>query len=147
MELGLRMKGQEIPDQHHIARYCGALQCPNGQIQATAFFLRKDEETLSVNWMEFLNCTNREGEITQLRNIYSSKFTRVAAGVKIAVLNVGDVRKKVFAESPDRRDLKVLHDPELNDPSHSVMHNLKPDYELIAELILQTIREEYPART
>lgn len=141
------MKGQKIPDEHHVARYCKASQCQDGQIQAPAFHPRMDEESLSVNWMEFLNCPNRESEIAQLRNIYSVKFKRVAAGAKIAVLNVGDVRKKVFAESQDRRDLKLLHDPEVNDPSHSVIDNLKPDYELIAELILQTVREDYPART
>ena len=145
--MDLSMRGQEIPDQDHVARYCRPWQCPKGQIEATAFFLREDEETLSVNWMEYLNCPNRESEIAQLRNIYSLKFTRVAAGAKIAVLNVGDIHKKVFLESQDRRDLKVLHDPEVNDPSHSVIHNLKPDYELIAELILQTILQEYAART
>jgi hypothetical protein len=49
-------------------------------------------------------------------------------------------------ESQDRRNLKVLHNPEVNDPSHSGIYNLKPDYELIAELILQTVLEAYPAR-
>jgi hypothetical protein len=142
------MKGQKIPNEHHVARYCKPWQCPDGQIQATAFFLRMDidEESLSVNWMEFLNCPDRESEIAQLRNIYSAKFERVAARAKIAVLNVGDVRKKVFAESQDRRDLEFLHDPEVDDLSHSVIHNLKPDNELIAELIVQTVREDYPAR-
>jgi hypothetical protein len=140
------MKGEKIPDEHHVARYCRASQCPGGEIQAPAFLLRMEEKGLSINWMEFLNCPNRESELAQLRNVYSTKFKRVAAGAKIAVLNVGDVRKKVFAESQDRRNLEFLHDPEVNDPSHSVIHNLKPDNELIAELILQTVREDYPAR-
>ncbi len=141
------MKGQKIPDEHHVARYCKPSQCQDGEIQATAFLLRMNEESLSVNWMEFLNCPNRESEIAQLRSIYSAKFTHVSARAKIAVLNVGDVRKKVFAESQDRRDLKFLHDPEVDDPSHSMVYNLKPDFELIAELILQTAPENYPART
>jgi len=96
--------------------------------------------------MEFLSCPNRESEIAQLRNIYFAKLNRVAAGAKIAVLKVGEIRQKVLMESQDRRNLKVLHNPEVNDPSHSGIYNLKPDYELIAELILQTVLEAYPAR-
>ena len=143
------MKGEKIPDQHHIARYCRPWQAPDGQIQATAFFLREGEECLSVNWLEFLNCPNRESEIAELRNIYFAKLDRVAAGAKIAVLNVGEVCHKVLTESPDRRNLEILHDPQsgtVNDPSHSGIYNLKHDDELIAELILETVRETYPAR-
>ena len=146
MGLDLGMKGDEIPDQDHIARYCRATQAPGGEIQATAFFLREGEESLSVNWMEFLSCPNRESEIAQLRNIYFAKLNRVAAGAKIAVLKVGETRQKVLMESQDRRNLKVLHNPEVNDPSHTGIYNLKPDYQLlIAELILQTVLEAYPA--
>ena len=43
------MKGDTIPDQNHIARLCRPKQVPEGQIQATAFMLRADEEFLSVN--------------------------------------------------------------------------------------------------
>ena len=146
MGLDLGMKGNEIPDQDHIARYCRPTQAPGGVIQASAFFLREDEESLSVNWLEFFSCPNRESEIAKLRNIYFAKLKRIAAGARIAVLKVGVIRQKVLMESQDRRNLKVLHNPEVNDPSHSEIYNLKPDYELIAELILQTVLETYPAR-
>ncbi len=142
------MKGDTIPDQHHIARYCKPTQVPGGQIQATAFMLRKRDASLSVNWLEFLNRLNRENEIAELRNTYAAKLT-VGAHAKIAVLNVGEVREKVLTESPDRRNLEILHDPQsrtVNDPSHSGIYNLKHDDELIAELILETVRETYPAR-
>ena len=118
------MKGEKIPDQNHIARFCRPLQVNEEQIQATAFMLREGEECLSVNWLEFLNCSNRENEITKLRTIYSETFT-VGARAKIAVLNVGEVRKKVLTESPDGRNLEVLHDPLINDLSHSGIYNLK----------------------
>ena len=140
------MKGEKIPDQNHIARFCRPLQVHEEQIQATAFMLREDEECLSVNWLEFLNCSSRENEITKIRTIYSETFT-VGARAKIAVLNVGDVHEKVLTESPDGRNLDVLHDPAMNDPSHSGIYNLKQDDELIAELILETVRESYSART
>ena len=140
------MKGDKIPDQNHIARYCKPTQVSDGQIQATAFMLRTGEESLSVNWLEFLNCSSRESEITEIRNLYSSKLSG-GVRAKISVLNVGEVRQKVLTESPDGRNLEVIHDPLIDDPSHSGIYNLKQDDELIAELILETVREAYSART
>ncbi len=139
------MKGETIPDQNHIARFCRPMQISEGQIQATAFMLRADEESLSVNWLEFLNCFNRESEITKMRTIYAEKLT-VGARAKTAILNVGEVRKKILTKSPDGRNLEVLHDPLINDLSHSEIYNLKQDDELIAELILETVYESYSAR-
>jgi len=142
------MKGDQIPDPDHIARFCRPMQAPDGQIQATAFMLRSDEEYLSVNWLEYLNCSSRDQEINEARNIYSKKFT-VGARAKIVVLNVGEVREKVLTESPDKRNIEVLHEPIENDvyePSHSGIYNLKQDNELIAELILETVHEVHPAR-
>lgn len=140
------MKSDKIPEQDHIARYCKPTTVEDEQIQATAFMLREGEESLSVNWLEFLNCTNRESEIEEIRSIYSRKLKRVGANAKIAVLNVGEVREKVIKESQDRRNLEVLHNPENDDPSHSGIYNLKQDNELIAELILETVSENYSAR-
>lgn len=139
------MKGDTIPDEHHIARLCNPKHIDGGLIQATAFMLRANEESLSVNWLEFLNRLDRMSEIAELRNIYSGKFTKVGTSAKITILSVGEVREKALRESPDQRNLKVLHDPEINDPSHSGIYNLKYDDELIAELILETVRETYPA--
>ena len=140
------MKGEKIPDPDHIARFCKPMQISDGQIQAVAFMLRPGEVSLSVNWLEFLNCPNRDSEITEIRNIYSAKLN-VGARAKLAVINVGEVCEKVLTESPDRRNVEVLHDPMEDDPSHSGIYNLEPDGELIAELILETVRETYPART
>ena len=51
-----------------------------------------------------------------------------------------------MTESPDGRNLEVLHDPLIDDLSHSGICNLKQNEELIAELILETVREFYSAR-
>lgn len=142
------MKGDQVPGPHHIARFCRPLQVADEKIQATAFMLRPDEEYLSVNWLEFLDCSSRDSEINEVRKIYSVKLS-VGASAKLAVLNVGEVREKVLTESPDRRRIEVLHDPiedDVSDPSHSGIYNLKEDDELIAELILETVLDTYPAR-
>ncbi len=140
------MKGDKIPEEDNIARYCRPMQVSDGQIQAAAFMLRPGEESLSVNWLEFLNRSGRDSEIAELRRIYAATLS-VGARAKIAILNVGQVREKVLTESPDKRELEVLHDPLLDDPSHSGIYNLKQDDELIAELILEVVCEGYSART
>ena len=139
------MKGDKIPDQNHIARYCSPKHNSDGQIQATAFMLRSGEKSLSVNCLELLNCSSRGNEVAQIRRIYEAKLS-VGARARIAILNVGEVRNHVLDESPDRRNLEVLHDPQSEDPSHSGIYNLREEDELIAELILETVQETYNAR-
>jgi hypothetical protein len=145
------MKGDTIPDQHHVARLCKPTQAPEGQIQPTAFMLRPEEEYLSVNWLEILNCSCRDSEINGLRQLYSRKFLSVGAGARITVLNVGEICEKVRTVSPDNRELKVLHKPELladdpslkvDDLSHSGIYNLNEDNHLIAELIVEEVLSE-----
>ena len=147
------MKGERIPDEDHIARYCPFNKLSDDRKpQATAFMLRPprpdrpDDKSLSVNWLEFLNCPNRDSEITEIRSIYSSTFRRVGSKAKIAVLNVGEVCTKVLKESPDNRNLEVLHDPQENDQSHSGIYNLRQNDEAIAELIRKTVLETCSAR-
>ena len=64
----------------------------------------------------------------------------------IAVLNVKKVLDKVLEESLDRRLLQILHDPIKNDISHSEIKKLKPDNELIAEIIIEAILDTYNAK-
>lgn len=115
------------------------------RIQASAFFLRRDESYLSVNWLENLGCPTRELEIEKIRNTYRKKL-HIRQRDKIAVLNVGETREQVYSESPDRRNIVFIHDPAIGDPSHGGIYNLNPDNELIAELILETVCASYPAR-
>jgi hypothetical protein len=151
------MKSDTIPDQDHVARLCHPNQAPEGQIQPSAFLLKSEEEYLSVNWLEFLNCSCRESGINELRQLYSKKFLRVGAGARIAVLNVGNIREIVRTESPNNQELKVLHYPllladdptlKVDDLSHSGIYNLNEDNHFIAELIVEVLSESdtYPAR-
>jgi len=137
------MKGDPIPDPHHVVRLCKPKHIDEGVIQAGAFMLKMGEENLSVDWLEYLNCSTRENEINEVRHIYSEKFNRVPAHALIAVLNVGKLREKVHKESG--RNLNVLHNPEVNDPAHSGVYDLKQDDEMIAELILESVLETHSA--
>lgn len=146
------MKGDPVPDSDHVARFCRPAWVSEGEIQATAFMLRANEESLSVNWLEIFNCPNRAAEIVEIQRLYHNTFNKISLNARIAILNVGAVRTIVRSETPDSRVLEVLHDPLLNDPnrvddeSHSEIRNLKEGNEFIAELILEVLRENHPAR-
>lgn len=136
------MKGDNLPLQDHICRYCkGSTIGENGRINGAAFQLRPEEESLSVNWLEFLRLANREHEI---REVLSSKL-KLTASAKIAVLNVGEVINYVHTESPDSRFLKISHDPGINDPSHSGVYGYQYEDKLIADLIAEVAHEVHPA--
>ncbi len=138
------MKGDPIPDQDHISRYCSAMHCTeNGQVTGTAFQLRQIEECLSVNWLEFFHLADRQEEIREVRKVLRLKL---GAKAKIAVLNVGETIKYVRTQSPDARNLSMLHEPEEDDPSHSGIYGFQYDDHLIADLIAEMVQETYPAR-
>lgn len=139
------MKGEPIPDSDHVARYCKASTVEHGEISATAFMLRETDEYLSVNWLEELRRSDRASQIRNLQELYASKL-RVGTAAQIAILNVGIVRTKVERDSSDRRVLRVLHDPEPDDPSHSGIYDIPYDDEIVAELIAQVLLEHHPAR-
>jgi len=139
------MKGQVIPDSDHVARYCNPATVENGEILATAFMVRSSDEHLSVNWLEELNRPDRASQIRDLQELYARKL-RVRAAARIAILNVGPVRAKVEQETPNRRLLRVLHDPEADDPSHSGIYDIPYDDEIVAELIALVVLEKHSAR-
>lgn len=139
------MKGEAIPDSDHVARYCRASTIEDGEILPTAFMLREAEEYLSVNWLEALRRSDRASQMRDLQELYARKL-RVGANARIAILNVGIVRSKVERESQDRRVLRVLHDPETDDPSHSGIYDIPYDDDVVAELIAQVVLENHPAR-
>lgn len=142
------MKDTIIPDNNHVARYCKPTTVENNEILATAFLMKPIDESLSVNWLEYLKLPTREKEISKIQDVYNKKLN-VSSKSKIVVVNVGLARKKVSVESDDRRNLLFKHDPSKEDPSHSGIFNLKPDDEMIAELILSVVDQEhhvYPAK-
>jgi len=141
------MKNGPLPDQHHISRYCSPTRCTeDGQVTSAAFRLREGENALSVNWLEFLSSTDRDTQIQEIRKVLASKMNKIGANAKIAALNIGQMRDYVRTHSPDSRNLPVLHDPLVDDPSHSGIYNLREDDDLIATLIAEVVQETYSAR-
>lgn len=140
------MKDDPVPDPDHIARYCGGSHIrEDGSISGVAFRLRQTEEFLSVNWLEFLNQPTRDAEIRELRKVLDSKL-QLGAKARIAALNTGELRRYVWVNGPDGRELRVLHEPEPGDPSYSGIFNLLPEHDLIADLLAEVIQATYPAK-
>lgn len=136
------MRGNRLPDQDHISRYCRpkTLQ-EDGQPYRASFMLRPNEEFLSVNWLEYLDLPDRQAQITQVRQVIRLTLQATA---KIAVLNVGGILDRVHRNSD--RVLAVFHEPEQDDPTHSGIHGYRHEDDLVADLIAEEVRETYPAK-
>ncbi len=143
------MKDDPLPDADHISRYCPGSSLENGEITGSSFLLRPDDEYLSVNCLERLEKQDREAEISEVRQVLSTKL-RLGSTAKIAVMNVGEIKDHVHRNSPDRRDLRILHRPDeppnFPDPAHSGIFDTVVDEQLIAELIAETVKETFSAR-
>lgn len=147
------MEGDPVPDPDHVARYCapGTLTEDADRKPTGASFLpRTGDNDLSVNWLEYLKQPDRQAELTRLRRAYKEKAKplKLAAGGKLAVLNVGELVNHVKANSQDGRDLSVRHQPRQGDPSHSAIVGYRHEDMAIAIVIAQVVRarDTYPAR-
>ena len=138
-----------VPDSDHVARYCLPLRIDHGELQASAFLLRrgKNEKDLSVNWMEALYPSKRAEQIRLLQEVFSRKMRRIPAGAEFAVLYVGGLRRQVADGCPECPPLEVLHVPEPDDPSHAEIFGIERDDQLVAELLLEAVLNRYPARS
>ena len=88
------MRGEVIPDSDHVSRYCkpstvGHLCEPI----ATAFFPRKNEANLSVNWLEFLDAQSLTNAIGQVRTGFLARGYGLRPNGRFVVLNVGRCRE------------------------------------------------------
>ncbi len=136
------MSDELVPDSNHISRHCGGSHVEDGEIGADAFMLRASDESLSVNWLELLQLSDRQSEIREVCRVLRDKGRTLGPTSVIAVLNVGEVLEHV--RNAEARTLKVVHVPEENDPSHSGIFGYTAEDDIIADLIAQKINETHP---
>ena len=150
------MKGDEIPDANHVSRYCRyKTLTEEGLPGPQSFSPRQIDSYLSVNWIEYLRCDTREESVDQIRRVYRDKF-KVKSSERISIVNVGEMKRKVYNGTIDHRNLRVRHEPENYvskssgklsvDESHSGVYNFKFDEDFISILISQAVKREdvYP---
>ncbi len=75
------MKGDLIPESDTICRYCrrGTLSDITGKPTGASFQLRErdlqsENPHISVNWLDFFNDKDKEGQIEEIRTILSQKM-------------------------------------------------------------------------
>jgi hypothetical protein len=148
------LRGDSVPEADHVSRYCPKRHIDEGRITGAAFQLRgaterREAETyISVNWLELLCLPDRESEIAEVRRVLGNKLSMHKRD-KIVVGLVGKIIENVFSGTrPDSRQLRVTHEPEVDDPSHSGIRGLREDDDLLfGELIAAVCQETYPARS
>ncbi len=137
------MEGDIIPPTDHITRLCFGKAVDGETILGAAFLLRPQKDHyLSVNWLEYLKCSDRVSEIAEIRRRYS-RFN-LKKNDRIAILNVGITCLKVASNTNDNRCLKATHEPLTEDDSHSGLWGYSSNDILIAELICQSVLYSVP---
>ena len=135
------MRGQPLPKQNHISRYCPPKTAQDGQPTGASFMLRPSHKSLSVNWMEFFGAIGMDAQINKIRECI--ELSLAATGL-FAVLNVGEIIDQVQSNSETRP--AILCDPTPGDPSHSGIYGYRYEDDLVADLIAEIVLKTYPAK-
>ncbi len=137
------MIGDPLPSSDHVARYCKPKTLSEaGQPLGSAFFLRKDEEYLSVSWLEHFG---RLGMEELLQEVREHTVLTPKRSARYAILNVGYTINHVNENS--ERKIKITHEPSNSDPSHSGIRGYNYEDEMIGDLIAEKVISIHLAKT
>ena len=142
------MIDQNIPDGHHVSRVCSKTRLTEDGSRPlpAAFKIRKIDEYLSVDWLEFLDSSGRPSQIKAVREMCEQRQLRLKASAKFAVLNVGITKEWVKNGNTGNRKLFFVHQPKNQEDSHSGIFNTNHSDNdlLIATLISESVIEMHP---
>ena len=142
------METRDIPDPHHVARYCSGSQHDDGKVLAVAFQLRSQAESyLSVNWLEYFGIETFDAALVRICADKRSLGFSIRRTGRFALLNVGSVRSIVqdTVGLPETiQPLTVTHQPGLGDESHSGIGGYPQDdlSLLVADLLAENVDED-----
>ena len=150
------MSDPVVPDDHHVARYCPKSKLgEDGQARPTAFMLKvdKSEKSLSVNWLEHLEISERADKISELREVYKRKRYTVTPTSKFAVLQVGRTIEYVWRNTNGDHLISAIHEPvgppefDHEDPSHSGIYGVpSEDDNEVSKYIADSVIEHHDGR-
>lgn len=111
---------------------------------ASAFQLRRNEDHLSVNWLERLNGQDLASAISQVRTVLQRRAYRLRPNGRFAILGV-DAAKDAVSENLDIA-LRIEHLPLEDDESHAgIFGYAAADIAVAVELALLIADEDiYP---
>lgn len=139
----MKEKIKDLPDQDHVMRYVPWTKLRRDEDENVvgflpeAFQLRLDAETcsieeyLSVNWIEYQN----GAWVNRIRaSVRAIRGARRSVGGKsaYAIGNVGKIKEVCVSNGIK---VRVVHEPENNNPAHSAIRRLpRDDLSLLAAL-------------
>ncbi len=127
------MRGDHIPRGDHVARYCKPNWVDDGLPLIAAFLNDRNQEHVSVNWLEFFDGVGGQAQIEQIRKAFRAKGYKLRKNGRFAVLNVGGSVDRV-KQTTDMA-IRFLHWPEDDDPSHSGIFDYRAeDFQVALEL-------------
>ena len=95
---------RELYDSNHVARHCSPMRInANGTPHPSAFQIKKNEQFLSVNWIEYFGKVNpadnvaKVGEEVCKHRDISSKSGRFAVGVGDAKRTIAEKHNKILS--------------------------------------------------
>jgi hypothetical protein len=139
--MGVTMRGDQLPDQDHISRYCAPKTLADGHPTGASFMLRQDEEYLSVNWLEYFGDIGMDAQINNIREYI--ELSLAASGL-FSVLNIGEIID--YVQSNGEKHLAILYEPTSGDPSHSGIYDYRHEDDLIADLMSEIVIETHPSK-
>ena len=135
------MRGKSIPDTDHVVRHTkGSNVHETGRVSGAAFMLRATtppEEYLSVNWLEHLHPTDIAIQTEKVRAEFAANL-KLSRTQRLLRLGIGNTRQYV-AQKMEGRSLAFHHEALPTSASHSGIYDCRPDQEMIADLIAETV--------
>ena len=125
---------------HNVARYCGPRRIANGVPLYDAFLLRDGESFLSANWLEYFHPSDRQFQMSGVRNTLANKGFRINSNGGFAVLNVGITTQQIR-----RARLRFALLGQTSDPSHAGIFGYRYGDTDTAKALVRLVREMHPA--
>jgi hypothetical protein len=138
-------KGKNLPDKDHVIRYVpwGRLRKDEDEnvlgFLPQAFQLRPEEQYLSINWLQYYD-GDRETQIRLSVWAMRGSFAKpLGAKSAFAIGNVAEVKETCHAFG---NRVRVVHEPEPNNPGHSAIRQLlRDDLSLLEALAADAFTE------
>ena len=123
-------KGADLPDDHHVMRYVPWSKLLKDEDEnvigflAQAFALRPNEESLSVNWLEYFG-GDRKANIRDSVLEFRRTLTSIGRKSAFGIANVKKIRDTCSATAGVK--VRVVYEPSRKNPAHSCIRRLPLD--------------------
>lgn len=125
-----------LPDEDHVMRYVpwGKLRRDDDDrvvgFLGDAFKLRSDEESLSVNWLEYFE-GDRDAEIRASVMTFRSTL-KVGTKSAFGIGNVGKIKEICRSRGAN---VRIVHEPMDDNKSHSALRRLPRDDTILLDAL------------